>query len=73
MNQCTLSLIGQCIAESLGRDIDSRKKIDLWLLYIKQVEYNWNILSMRLIAFIKYGDVYKIHINEVVTISLIKK
>ena len=27
-------LIGQCVAESLGRGIDSREKIDLWLLQI---------------------------------------
>ena len=25
-------LIGQCVAESLGGGIDSREKIDLWLL-----------------------------------------
>ena len=25
--------IGQLVAESLGRDIDSRKEIDLWLLH----------------------------------------
>ena len=27
-------LIGQCVAELLGRGIDSREKIDLWLLQL---------------------------------------
>ena len=28
-NQCALRLIGQCVAESLGRGIDLREKVDM--------------------------------------------
>ena len=32
-------LIGQCVAESLGRGIDWQEKIDLWLLQVNMIYF----------------------------------
>ena len=45
-------LIGQCVAESLGRGVDSWEKIDLWLLHVNLSIIYWYIFFMY--VFINY-------------------
>ena len=39
-------LIGQCVAESLGGGIDSREKLDLWLLQSCKNRYDSSVIAI---------------------------